>query len=245
MRIQLLNCAIDAITMDQTISIIEKAILEKKQIHHVVVNVAKLVHLQKDSVLKDSVVNCDIINADGQGVVWAASFLGKKIPERVTGIDLMYNLIKLSATKGYKIFLFGAHEEIVKKVNSLITSNFGPNLVVGYRNGYFSLSEEKNIANEIAEVKPNILFVAMGSPKKERFLYENKDILKDVNLIMGVGGSFDVFAGKVKRAPLWMQKTGLEWFYRLQQEPRRMFYRYFTTNIKLIYLLLREKISNK
>lgn len=242
MRIEFLNCKIDAITMDETISLIEKAILEKKQIHHVVVNVAKLVHLQNDENLRNSVVNCDIINADGQGVVWAASFLGKRIPERVTGIDLMYNLIKLAAVKGYKIFLFGAEEQIVKKVNSLVFSQFGSDVVVGYRNGYYDVSEEKQIAKSIAETKPNILFVAMGSPKKERFLYENKDILKDINLIMGVGGSFDVFAGKVKRAPIWMQRGGLEWFYRLLQEPQRMFYRYFSTNLKLIYLVTREKI---
>lgn len=242
MRIELLNCKIDAITMDETISLIEKAINEKKQIHHVVVNVAKLVNLQNDETLRNSVVNCDIINADGQGVVWAASFLGKRIPERVTGIDLMYNLIKLSAEKGYKIFLFGAEESIVNKVNALINSQFGSDVVIGFRNGYFDQSEEKQIAKSISEARPNILFVAMGSPKKERFLHENKDILNDINLIMGVGGSFDVFAGKVKRAPIWMQKGGLEWFYRFLQEPSRMFYRYFSTNLKLIYLLLREKV---
>jgi N-acetylglucosaminyldiphosphoundecaprenol N-acetyl-beta-D-mannosaminyltransferase len=242
MRIELLGCPIDAISMDETISRIEEAIRSKRQIHHVVVNVAKLVNMQKNAELRASVIGCDIINADGQGVVWAAKLLGENIPERVAGIDLMTRMIDVAACKRYKVYFLGAKEEIVSSVVKKVSDQYGNEMIAGYRNGYFSVEDELDVADGIASSNANILFVAISSPKKEIFLYRNKEKLKDVNLIMGVGGSFDVLAGKVKRAPVWMQNAGLEWFYRLLQEPRRMFYRYFSTNLQLIYLLIKEKI---
>jgi N-acetylglucosaminyldiphosphoundecaprenol N-acetyl-beta-D-mannosaminyltransferase len=243
MRIELFNCPIDAITMHQTLDIVNNAISTKKHLHHVVVNVAKLVHMQNNQVLRDSVVGCDIINADGQGVVWASKILGKEIPERVAGIDLMQNLVKLAHEKKYTIFFFGAEEEIVKEVVKKYTNQYSSTIIAGYRNGYFKPQEEAEIANQIANSGANILFVAMGSPKKENFLFNHKQVLQKINFVMGVGGSFDVVAGKVKRAPVWIQKIGMEWFYRMAQEPRRLFIRYFTTNLALIKLILKEKFK--
>ena len=121
------------------------------------------------------------------------------------------------------------------------SNKYSPDIVAGYRNGYFKKSEEQKIAMQISESKANILFVAISSPTKENFLYENKLLLQNVNFIMGVGGSFDVVAGKVKRAPYWMQKIGMEWFFRLAQEPRRMWKRYFIGNTKFIILVFKEK----
>jgi N-acetylglucosaminyldiphosphoundecaprenol N-acetyl-beta-D-mannosaminyltransferase len=118
---------------------------------------------------------------------------------------------------------------------------YSPKIIAGYRNGYFTKEEEPKIAKEIAESGANILFVAITSPKKENFLYENRETLKVVNFIMGVGGSFDVVSGLVKRAPSWMQRSGLEWFYRLIQEPKRMWKRYLIGNSKFIFLILKEK----
>lgn len=244
MRVELFNCPIDALTMQQTLSKIESAIKANEHLHHVVVNVAKLVHLQKDEKLRDSVVSCDIINADGQGVVWASKILGKSIPERVAGIDLMQNLVALAYEKKYKIYFLGATDDVVKTVVEKYSKQYSTNIIAGYRNGYFSKSEEKEVAANIAATKPSILFVAMGSPKKENFLFDNKAMLSGVNFVMGVGGSFDVVAGKVKRAPLWVQKIGMEWFYRMIQEPQRLFMRYFTTNIALIKLIIREKLRS-
>jgi N-acetylglucosaminyldiphosphoundecaprenol N-acetyl-beta-D-mannosaminyltransferase len=240
-RVTILNCPIDTFTMDETISIIDKAIRERKQLHHVVVNAAKLVYMQKDKELYDSVVNCDIINPDGQAVVWASRFLGKPLPERVAGIDLMQNLVKLAFEKKYKIFFLGAKEEIVKKVVEKYSKQYSPDIIAGYRNGYFKKDEEEIVARQIADSGADILFVAISSPKKEIFLNKYKHIIK-VPFIMGVGGSFDVVADKVKRAPQWMQKAGLEWFYRFLQEPRRMWKRYLYTNSMFIYLVLKEKI---
>ena len=239
-RITIADIPVDMLTMNQTIQLIDTAITENRPIHHVVINAAKVVNAQKDLVLKESIVNCDIINADGQSIVWASKILSRPLPERVPGIDLMEELIKLASQKKYKIFFLGAKEEIVKKVVQKYTNLYGEDIIAGYRNGYYDPADEKNIANQIAESKANMLFVAITSPKKEIFLNSYKDIIK-TPFIMGVGGSFDVVAGFVKRAPLWMQNSGLEWLYRTMQEPGRMWKRYLVGNSKFIYLIFREK----
>jgi len=236
-----LNTTIHNLTMDETMALIEQAIVQGKQIHHVVVNAGKMAAMQTDKQLHKDVNSADLINADGQAVVWASRFLKKPLKERVAGIDLMQNLVALAARKKYKIFFFGAREEIVKKVVNTYSEKYGNQIVAGYRNGYFSKHEEPEIANQIAQSGAQILFVAISSPTKENFLNNYKDTLKNVNFIMGVGGSFDVIAGKVKRAPRWMQKIGLEWFYRLIQEPRRMWKRYLVGNTKFISYVLKEK----
>jgi N-acetylglucosaminyldiphosphoundecaprenol N-acetyl-beta-D-mannosaminyltransferase len=241
-RIEICMMPVDSLTMDQTLTKIEKAIRNKQRIHHVVVNAAKIVNSQKDVLLKESIVNCDIINADGQSIVWASKLLGKKLPERVAGIDLMINLVDLAAKKGYKIFLLGAKDDVLQEVVKIYQNKYGANLIVGYRNGYYSKEEEAEIAIEIANSNADMLFVAITSPKKEIFLNKYKDIVR-VPFIMGVGGSFDVIAGKTKRAPLWMQKTGLEWFYRVIQEPKRMWKRYLFGNTEFVYLIFKEKMK--
>ena len=240
-RINILNCPIDKLTMEETISKINQSIENQSTLHHVVVNAAKLVHMQKDKELYDSIVNSDIINPDGQAVVWASKILNQPLPERVSGIDLMENLVKLAYEKKYKVFFFGAKEEIVKSIIDKYSDYYSSNIIAGYRNGYFKKDDEKNIALQIANSKADILFVAISSPTKEIFLNKYKDII-NTPFIMGVGGSFDVISGKVSRAPLWMQKYGLEWFYRLLQEPRRMWKRYLYTNSVFLYLVFKEKL---
>lgn len=242
-RISILNTAIDNLSTKETLEIIESSIKEGKQLHHVVVNAGKIVALQSDLQLRKSVNESDLINADGQAVVWAAKILGKPIKERVAGIDLMMSLVEMAHHKRYKIFLFGAKEDVVKQVVDIYTKKYSKDIIAGYRNGYFNNQEEQAIAKEIAESGANILFVAISSPMKENFLYQNKELLKNVNFIMGVGGSFDVVAGKVKRAPLWMQNVGLEWFYRFLQEPKRMWKRYLVGNSKFIILVIKEKFK--
>lgn len=239
-RIHILGCPIDKLSFRETIDIIDNAIANKQQIHHTVVNAGKMVAMQKDPELHKSVTEATLINADGQAVVWAAKFLGQPLPERVAGIDLMENLVKLAYEKKYSIFFFGAKEDIVKSVVDKYSKSFSPSIIAGYRNGYYTSEEEKSIANQISSSGANILFVAITSPKKEKFLYKYREVLSKVNFIMGVGGSFDVVAGKVKRAPIWMQKIGLEWFYRFAQEPKRMWKRYLFGNYTFIKLVLRE-----
>jgi N-acetylglucosaminyldiphosphoundecaprenol N-acetyl-beta-D-mannosaminyltransferase len=242
MKIKILNAVIHNLTMQETLSVVDLTISNQEELHHVVVNAGKIVSMQKDLQLRESVNESDLINADGQAVVWASKILGKPLKERVAGIDLMIRLVELAHKKNYKIFFFGAKEEVVKSVVDKYTRQYSSNIIAGYRNGYFKKEEEQDIAKEIANSGANILFVAISSPTKENFLYENKELLKKVNFVMGVGGSFDVVSGNVKRAPLWMQNLGLEWFYRFYQEPRRMWKRYLIGNIKFIVLVLKWKV---
>lgn len=242
-RVDILGTPIDNMTMQQTLNLIENAIETKKSVSHTVVNAGKIVLMHQDAQLKQSVVTADIINADGQGVVWASRILGQPIVERVTGIDLMDNLVELAYRKKYKIFFFGAKDAVLGKVVEHYSTKYSPDIVAGYRNGYFKKSDERSIAQQIADSGAQMLFVAITSPIKENFLFENRDLLKNVNFTMGVGGSFDVMAGHVKRAPVWMQHSGLEWAYRVYQEPKRMFKRYMVGNWKFMTLVLRYRFN--
>ena len=242
-RIELLSTRIDNLSMQETLFLVDAKIKAKESLHHSVVNAGKIVAMQSDVQLRESVNSADLINAYGQAVIWASKLLGKPLKERVAGIDLMQNLVELAHKKNYKIYCLGAKEEVVSKVVSHYKEKYSPKIIAGYRNGYFTKEEEPKVAKEIAESGANILFVAINTPKKENFLYENRETLKVVNFIMGVGGSFDVVSGLVKRAPLWMQRSGLEWFYRLIQEPKRMWKRYLIGNSKFIFLILKEKFK--
>lgn len=243
-KIDFLNIPLDVLTMQETIQKIEECILNKKQIHHCVINAGKVVLMQKDRLLRESVVNSDLINADGMSIVWAARLLGHKIPGRVAGIDLMESLVELSYKNDFRCFFFGAKEQIVQKLTRDYSVKYSNKVIAGYRNGYYNSEEEKDIVEKIASSGANILFVAIASPKKEIFLNKYKSQLENINLIMGVGGSFDVISGNVTRAPLFMQKIGCEWLYRFFQEPKRMWKRYLYGNTKFILIVLREYFKN-
>ncbi|EOU2042855.1 glycosyltransferase [Clostridium perfringens] len=243
-RVKFLNTYVDSLTMNDTIKYIEKSIINKECIQHVVINAGKINLMQKDKELTKIINECPLINADGQSIVWASKFLGNKLPERVAGIDIFINLIKLASEKGYKPYFFGAKDEVVKKVVKTFKETY-PNLnIAGYRNGYFTDEESEVIAKDIRDSGADMLFVAFSSPKKEYWIKENMEIMK-IPFAMGVGGSFDVIAGKTKRAPKWMQKYGLEWFFRFIQEPKRMFRRYIIGNLKFTFLVLKNKLRGE
>lgn len=240
-RIKFLNCNLDLINIEETVNFIDEIIQKNQFIQQVVINVAKIINLQKDDRLFKSVNDSDLINIDGMGIVYGANFLKLSVKKehKVSGIDLFYRLIKLSEQKKYKIFLLGGSEEIVKLTNDNLLSKY-PNLkIAGYHHGYF-WEDEKKIALKIKNSGSQLLFVAITSPKKENFINQWKNDL-NVNYVMGVGGTFDIVAGKIKRAPKWMQKNGLEWVYRIIQEPRRMWKRYLITNSLYVFLILKEK----
>ena len=240
-KINFLDIPLDILTMDETVNKIDKAIISNKQVHHCVINAAKVVKIQNDEILKESVINSNIINADGMSIVWSVRFLGYQIQERVAGIDLMENLIRLAHKKKYCCFFLGAKEEVVKKVVSYYSVKYSEKIIAGFRDGYFDEKNEKDIIEKIKESDAEFLFVAITSPKKEIFLNKYKNELKNINLIMGVGGSFDVIAGTVKRAPKYIQDLGLEWFYRFIQEPKRMWRRYLIGNFKFVILIFKAK----
>lgn len=240
-RIEMLGCPMDTATMAETVTVIGDAVAKGKFIQHVVVNVAKLVNMRSDAELDRSVRACDIVNIDGMGVVWGARFLGYDVPERVAGVDLFHNLLAMSAERGFPVYLLGAKEEVVSQAAAIVRERFPGLQVAGYHHGYF-WDDEQAVVNKIRESGARLLFVAITSPKKENFINRWKDQL-GVDFVMGVGGTFDVVAGKVKRAPDWMQECGLEWLYRVIQEPRRMWKRYFVTNTKFAWLLIKAKLG--
>ena len=243
-RYPILNTYVNAISMDETIAEVEKIIKAGKPTQHVVINALKVNLMNENAELQKIVNACPLINADGASIVWAAKKLGVPLTERVAGIDLFENLVKLAAEKGYKIYLFGAKEEVVQKVKKIFEEKYPTLQIVGVRNGYFTEADEPEIVKNMAESGADMMFVAFSSPKKE--FWVNK-YLNDLNIpfVMGVGGSFDVVAGVTDRAPKWMQDHGLEWFYRFIQEPRRLWNRYVVGNWKFVAYTYKVKREQK
>ncbi|WP_269473130.1 WecB/TagA/CpsF family glycosyltransferase [Pseudoalteromonas sp. A25] len=231
----------DSATMEQSVGAIKQRILANQFTQHVVVNVAKLVNMRKDKTLADSVRHCDIINIDGMGVVWGARLLGHDVPERVAGVDLFHNLNAMAEKEGLSVFYLGAKQEVVDETAWKMRKTHPDLKIAGVHHGYF-WDDEEAVVNLIKKSGAQLLFVAITSPKKENFINKWQDKL-GVKFVMGVGGTFDVVAGKVKRAPVWMQKAGLEWLYRVLQEPGRMWKRYLVTNSQFAWLLVREKLK--
>jgi N-acetylglucosaminyldiphosphoundecaprenol N-acetyl-beta-D-mannosaminyltransferase len=228
--IRLFGVRIHAVTMHDTIAVVDEAIRSREQLQIGVVNAAKVVNMQRDPALGEDVRSSDLILADGMAIVWASKLFRCGLPERVTGIDLMTEMLRLSNNHGYSIYCLGATEEVSAAVAERIAREYPNARLAGRRDGYFKPDQEEQVAADIAASRADILLVAMTSPKKEQFLarYSAK---MGVPVTHGVGGSFDVFSGKVARAPLVLQKTGLEWLYRVMQEPRRLWKRYLVTNL--------------
>ena len=238
-RIEMMGCQIDNLTMDETLGRVEQFIGSGRPHQHVVVNVDKLVKASRDAELRQIINDCALINVDGMPVVWASRLLGKPLKARVAGVDLFEALMQRASTKRWRVFLLGAREEVVSGVKSLYEAKYPGLEVAGYRNGYWKADEEPAVVEQIKAAQADLLFVAISSPKKEQFLGQYQAEMK-IPFAMGVGGTFDVAVGKVKRAPLWMQNNGLEWFYRFLQEPRRMFKRYFIDDMAFFWLLAKE-----
>jgi N-acetylglucosaminyldiphosphoundecaprenol N-acetyl-beta-D-mannosaminyltransferase len=209
----------------------------------VVLNAAKVVQAREDDELRHAIEGCELVGADGMSIVWAARLLGMSVPERVAGIDLMTELMRYAADRGRSVFLLGAHEETVPEVARRLRERHPTLHIAGVRNGYWSADEEGAVVSAVADANADLLFIAMPSPKKEIFVARHRTRL-NVRFVMGVGGSFDVIAGKTRRAPSWMQRAGLEWLFRLGQEPTRMLRRYAVGNSKFAFLVTKRLLLN-
>lgn len=239
-RITLMGCHIDNLSMEETLARVGAFIASGLPHQHVVVNVDKLVKASRDPELRRIINECALVNVDGMPVVWAARLLGKPLKERVAGVDLFEALMRRAGEAGWRVFLLGAREEVVSAVRDTYQRKYPQLVVAGCRNGYWSgEQEEAAVVEQIRASRADLLFVAISSPKKEHFLGRYQAHMR-IPFAMGVGGTFDVVIGRVKRAPLWMQKAGLEWFYRFLQEPRRMFRRYFIEDMAFIWLFIKE-----
>ena len=238
-RADVLGCPIDRVGIDEAVERCRELIEETaRTTSQVSVNAAKLVAIREDAQLRDLVLGCDLVTADGQSVVWASRLLGDALPERVAGIDLMQRLLQLAERRGHRVFFLGATPAVLARALETITSRHPRLRVAGSRDGYFRPEDEPQVRGEIRAAAPDILFVAMPSPRKERWVAAAAGL--DVGFAMGVGGSLDVLAGLVRRAPRPVQRLGLEWLFRLAQEPRRLLRRYVTTNTRFLALLIRE-----
>jgi N-acetylglucosaminyldiphosphoundecaprenol N-acetyl-beta-D-mannosaminyltransferase len=239
--IVLMGCQIDNLTLAETLDRVELLIASGTPHEQVSINVDKIVHIQRDSRLREFVNRCALASPDGMPVVWASRLLGMPLKERVAGIDLFEALLARAARNGWRVYLLGAEESVVQAVRADCARRYPALAIAGVRNGYWRPGEEAAVAQAVRDARPDILFVALGSPAKENFLERWQPTMR-VPFAMGVGGSFDVVAGRTRRAPRWMQRAGLEWFHRFLQEPRRMFARYFVRDLAFFVLLARELV---
>ena len=242
MRTHLLGTPVDILSFEETVALAEQAIKSRSQCVHVALNVAKFVKMRDDPDLRADVTGGDIIGIDGMGIAWGLRLFGADEVPRVTGVDLMQAMLKKAAENGYRPYILGATQEILDQAVTKARARWPGLEMAGARNGYFTADDEVAIVQAINASGADCLFLAMPTPKKERFLVAYAGQLT-VPFIMGVGGSVDVLAGKVARAPQWMQSAGLEWLHRLLQEPRKMFMRYASTNGRFAWIIITQRIN--
>jgi len=236
---EVLEVSIHGASIDQCVEICEEAVAARRHLTIGVVNAAKLVKMRSDRLLRDSVTGADLVVADGMAVVWASRFLGQPLPGRVTGIDLFEALLALADRRGLSVYLLGAAPDVLDALARQVRSDYPGARIAGQRDGYFSEDEAEQVAMDISAAKPDMLFVGITTPKKEIFL-ETWGPALDVAVCHGVGGSFDVMAGKTRRAPESWQRNGFEWLWRIREEPGRMWKRYLVTNTWFIALVARD-----
>ncbi|MEV6006823.1 WecB/TagA/CpsF family glycosyltransferase [Streptomyces sp. NPDC051976] len=240
-RQTLFGFTLDALTMDETVRRCLEAARGGRRLEVGVVNAAKLVNMRRDPRLAAAVTGCDLVLADGQSVVWASRLLRRPLPERVAGIDLFLRLLEAAGPERMPVYLLGARQDVLEEMLRRLAVRFPDLEVAGSRNGYFDDSEQEKIAEDIRTSGAQLLFLGMTSPKKEIFTAAHGKAT-GVRVVHGVGGSFDILAGITRRAPRSWQRLGVEWLYRVLQEPRRLGKRYFTTNAAFVVMTARELI---
>jgi N-acetylglucosaminyldiphosphoundecaprenol N-acetyl-beta-D-mannosaminyltransferase len=234
--VQLLGYRIDQLDLEATAQTCCDAILRNERVHHVSLAAAKAVNARGDRRLAEILGEAELVTADGQSLVWASRLLGEPLPERVAGIDLMLRLLEIAEAEGFRVFFLGARADVLARASTNLRARYPRLIIAGSHHGYFDADRCDDVCAEINQARPNILFVAMSSPRKEYWVGDYGSRL-DAQVIVGVGGSLDVLAGVVRRAPRWVQRSGLEWAFRLFQEPRRLWRRYLFTNGRFIAIV--------
>jgi N-acetylglucosaminyldiphosphoundecaprenol N-acetyl-beta-D-mannosaminyltransferase len=242
--VAVLDCRIDRLTMEETVSRAEAAVASGTYVQHMAINAAKLVRMGQDPELRSVVEESELVTADGQAVVWASRVLGDPLPERVTGVDLMLRLLEVAERRGYRVYILGAKQEVLDAALEKLRRKHPRLIIAGARNGYFPLEDWSAVARDIRDARPDMLFVAISSPTKELFLGRYGRQM-GVPFAMGVGGAVDIVAGITRRAPTVWQRCGLEWLYRVLQEPRRMARRYLTTNTQFLVAVAKAWVRRR
>lgn len=242
-RISLLNFEVDVISFDETVYKLFDNIDKKIKSFVFFINALKVYELDKNAELKNAMSSFNFLLADGVPIVWISKLFKKPLPGRVNGTDLFEKLMENAEKRNKSVYFLGATQENIEKLIEVIRYKHPRLNIAGFRNGYFNQEEECEVVEVINQSEADILFLGFGSPKKELWAYKHKDQLT-VPVVQGVGGSFDIVAGIIQRAPKWMQKSGLEWLYRVIKEPNRMFKRYFVSNTVFLYLVIKYFIKD-
>lgn len=239
-RIKFMNTEIDNLTMEETLVEIDRIIQQDKNAYVVTPNVDHIVQLEKDQELKEVYKDADLILADGKPLIWISKLYKNPIKQKVSGSDLFPLLCEMAAEKNYKMFFLGAAEGVAKKAAQNLKKRYKNLEVVGTYSPPMGFEKDEaeiqKIEEMIKESKPHILIVGLGCPKQEKFIFHYRDRLS-VPISLGLGASLDFEAGNVKRAPGWMANHGLEWLFRITQDPKRMFKRYVINDTKIISLI--------
>jgi N-acetylglucosaminyldiphosphoundecaprenol N-acetyl-beta-D-mannosaminyltransferase len=241
-RVYVAGCPVDRISLDDAVRELSNRIEKHKRTHVVFVNAAKVVQFRKSPDLRGAMTRADLLLADGVPVVWASRLQNYSLPGRVNGTDLMERMLGVSAARGFRVYLLGAQADVLERTVASIRNRYPGIEIAGYRHGYFSHKDEPDIVRQINQSRADLLFLGISTPTKELW---GDNYLSSLNVAVcqGVGGSFDVLAGEVRRAPRWMQRAGLEWFFRLCQEPQRLWRRYLTTNSAFAWLVLGDLLA--
>jgi N-acetylglucosaminyldiphosphoundecaprenol N-acetyl-beta-D-mannosaminyltransferase len=235
----------DRATMEEAVDACVGWCLAPRATHTVItVNASHVCMMRRDADLRDACEAGDLVLADGMSVVWTFRLARAALPGRVTGCDLMGRLLEEAGRRKLRVYFLGARPAVVAALAASSQARWPGLVVAGLRDGYFKEADHPAIVEEIRAARPDMLFIGMPSPFKETWGERWRDRL-DVPVIMGVGGSFDVIAGYVRRAPLWMQRAGLEWAWRLLMEPRKMWKRYLVTNTEYLWLATRELLGRR
>ncbi len=239
---EFLGTRLSLVRPGEVLAAVDQAVACRRPLLHASLNAAKVVAAARDPGFRDLLGRFDLLTADGMSVVWGARLLGLPPVERLAGVDLLQRLLAHARERGQRVYFLGATDAVLAALAGRVAARHPGLQVAGARNGYFPPQQDARVAAEVAESGADLLFVGMPSPRKERFLMENRQRL-NVPFAMGVGGSFDVLAGKVRRAPRLLQRSGLEWAFRLMQEPRRLAGRYLACNSRFLLLLLRARLN--
>lgn len=219
-QVEILGVNVNSLTMAQAVEVVQQFIAEKKVALVATANAEMLMRSTQDEELKDILNQADLVVPDGAGTVWAAGHLGEPMPERVAGFDLAQELMREAPARGDRIYFFGSAPGVADKAKAKAEELYPGIQVVGTRNGFFTEADEPGIIAEIKAARPDILLAALGVPKQEKWLKKHMQELQ-VPVSIGVGGTLDVMAGVMERAPLWMQKAKLEWLFRGLKQPSR------------------------
>ena len=238
--ITILGLRVDRVSPEETLAAIDGFIADGTPHHIVTADASMAVLARRDPALRAIVDQAALVTPDGAGILWASRLLGTPVPHKVSGVDLVGELCRLSVMKNYRIFFLGAAPGVAEEAAEKLRARYPGTLIVGTRDGYFKSEEEANVLAEIQNASPNILLVAFGIPRQEKWIEAHKAVLGAAVLI-GIGGSFDVFSGRVSRAPVWMQRSSLEWLYRLSKNPKKI--GKVMTLPKFALLALRQKLG--